>query len=86
VQATTTSLPADLQHRLETAGLTPASATQVVALLPPAGQYELATELQTNPYAVQQLSCTYRDALAVRLRITTADADLVSDLLRAVPS
>jgi hypothetical protein len=85
VQTTTTDLAADLRQRLETAGLTRADAQQIVDLLPPAGQHQLAVDLRDNPNAVHELRATYRDVLAVQLRTTVADADLIAALLWTVP-
>jgi len=78
VTATATLEPSiehDLLNRLQRQGMTRGAAQDITDLLPPAGRYEMVTELRDNPNALRELGHTWPGHLAERFRITYIAAD-----------
>lgn len=82
--ATTTTLTEDLYATLTAAGLDTEAAVRVAHIPPPAGRHWLRTFLTGHPDAARQISGQteglWRDDLADRLKVTTAEAEDIRDL------
>jgi hypothetical protein len=77
---TTTTLTEDLYATLTAAGLDTEAAVRVAHIPPPTGRHWLHTYLTGHPNAAQQIADMWRDDLADRLKVTTAEAEDIRDL------